>query len=184
MTSFKKAIETYIHAKDGNRPHLIASAFAPGATLSIELKTDSISFPSDVESAEGIAKVLVSQFAQQYENVYTFCIGGSPKDAPAFDCPWLVCMTEKSTGAARVGFGRYEWRYDAAVSKISKLRIVIEEMSTLPRDSSPHILDWARALPYPWCPGDLPARTAPKFPLVQSVVDGLQRLACSHGAEH
>ena len=183
MSSLKGAIEAYIHAKDSHRPHRIAGAFLSDATLSMTLKTDSIAFPSNVESAEGIAKVLVSQFAQQYENVYTFCIGSPPEDAPSFDCPWLVCMTEKSTGAARIGFGLYEWRYDRLAGKISKLRIVIEEMNTLPSDSSPHILDWAASLPYPWCPQDLPAQTAPPFPPVQRVVDGLQRLTSSHRTE-
>jgi hypothetical protein len=147
------------------------------------LKTDSISFPSEVEGAEGIAEVLVSRFAQQYENVYTFCLGSPPADAPFFECAWLVCMTEKSTGAARVGFGRYEWRYDGLAGKIAKLRIVIEEMNTLPSDSSPRILDWAEGLPYPWCPAELPARTAPLFPPVQRVVDGVQRLLGSHRAQ-
>ncbi|WP_197419297.1 MULTISPECIES: hypothetical protein [Burkholderia] len=44
-----KSIETYIQAKDGNRPHLIEDAFMPDAELVMELKTDEISFPSNVK---------------------------------------------------------------------------------------------------------------------------------------
>jgi hypothetical protein len=179
MMSFKEAIETYVRAKDGNRPHLIEDAFRPDAELAMELKTDSISFPSSVIGADGIAKVLVSQFAQQYENVYTFCMGAPPEDTPSFECVWLVCMTDKSTAAARVGFGRYRWRYDAMARKIERLHITIEQMNTLPSDMSPPILGWARSLPYPWCGADLSARTAPALASIQSVVDGLQRLAGS-----
>jgi len=183
MVSFKEAINTYVSAKDGNRPHLIADAFRPDAELSMELKTDSISFPGSAIGADGIAKVLVSQFAQQYENVYTFCIGVPPHDQPSFDCVWLVCMTEKSTAAARVGFGRYRWHYDAVARKISGLCITIEQMHTLPSDMSPQILSWARGLPYPWCPPDLPARTAPLLAPIQRIVDELQRLADSEAVE-
>lgn len=177
MTSLRTAIETYIDAKDGNRPHLIADAFADDAELSMELRTNAISFPNSVKGADGIAKVLVSQFAQQYENVYTFCIGKAPDNAPMFACPWLVCMTEKSTAAARVGFGRYQWEYDDTAGKISKLRITIEEMNTLPSEWGAQILAWARTLPYPWCPSEAPALRAPAFAEIQRVAGELKRSA-------
>lgn len=53
-------------------------------------------------------------------------------------------MTEKDTGAARVGCGRYEWHCADSTGKVSKLRITIEEMATLPHDSSASILEWVR----------------------------------------
>jgi len=177
MTSLAKSIETYINAKDGNRPHLIADAFTPDAQLAMELRTDEISFPGHVEGAAGIAKVLVSDFALRYENVYTFCVASPPPNELSFDCHWLVCMTEKSTASARVGFGRYQWHYDDQIGKVSQLRIIIEAMNTLPSQCAAPILDWARTLPYPWCPSDIAARTAPAFAPVQSVAGELERLA-------
>ena len=104
-------------------------------------------------------------------------MGAPPEDTPSFDCVWLVCMTDKSTAAARVGFGRYQWRYDAMARKLAGLRIIIEQMNTLPSDMSRPILSWARSLPYPWCPAGLPARNAPALAPIQNVVDELQRLA-------
>lgn len=181
MASLRKAIETYIHAKDYNRPHLMPDAFAADAELAMELKTDEISFPSTAIGVAGISDVLVSQFARQYENVYTFCIGNPPENELSLRCYWLVCMSEKATGAARVGFGQYQWDFDAARGKISKLRITIEEMNTLPGAWCAPILAWAQTLPYPWCPSDVPARNAPAFVPVQSIADTLARLAGTAG---
>lgn len=170
----RQSIETYIHAKDGNRPHLMPNAFAVDAELLMELKTDEISFPTSIKGLDGISAVLVSQFAQRYENVYTLCMGSPPDDTTEFRCAWLVCMTEKDSGAARVGFGEYEWLCQDESGKVSKLKITIEEMKILPGESSRSILEWVRTLPYPWCPHDLPAQSAPTIPAVQKIA---QRLA-------
>lgn len=175
MTLLRQAIETYIHAKDGNRPHLIRHAFTADAELAMKVKTDEISFPSTVKGADGIAAVLVSQFALRYENVYTFCMGMPPRDETAFRCDWLVCMTEKETGAARVGFGAYEWVSRDGAGLVSKLEITIEEMKNLPRESGGVILEWASRLPYPWCAHDLPAESAPAVPALEEIVGRLAR---------
>lgn len=169
MTLLRQSIETYIHAKDGNRPHLMPSAFTVDAELLMEVKTEEISFPTVVKGVDGISAVLVSQFAQRYENIYTLCMGTPPGDETEFRCDWLVCMTEKASGQARVGFGRYEWLCQDGSGKIAKLKIIIEEMKTLPGESSQAILEWVRTLPYPWCPRDLPARSAPDIPAVQKI---------------
>jgi hypothetical protein len=176
MTTLEQSIETYIHAKDGNRPHLIAQAFAPAAELVMDVKTGTIAFPSAVVGAGEIARVLVSEFAQQYENVYTLCIGAPPAAAAdAFDCDWLVCMSEKRTGAARVGYGRYAWRSEGAHGLVTHLRITIEAMHVLPAVWNAPILEWVSALPYPWCPAGRLAVSAPDQPDVQRVVVELQR---------
>lgn len=176
MTSLKESIETYIQAKDGNRPHLMADAFTDDAELAMDLKTNEISFPSGATGIDDISRILVSQFARQYENVYTFCMGMPPRDGEEFNCYWLVCMTEKDTGAARVGLGKYHWQGDGETGKISKLSITIDEMNTLPSEWGPSILRWARSLPYPWCPTDMPAKNAPTFAPVQKVAEALKRL--------
>ena len=173
--NFSHLIEIYIGAKDGNRPHILIDAFEASAELEMELKTEKISFPSAIRGVDGIARVLVSEFAQKYENVYTYCLGEPPQAGVAFSCYWLVCMTEKGSGAARVGYGRYQWDRRDEQSKICKLRITIEEMHDLPAEWSPQILGWAHALPYPWCPFDALARTAPALLPVQGVVSELTR---------
>jgi hypothetical protein len=161
MITLQKSIETYIRAKDGNRPFLIADAFTADAELTMQVNTAEISFPNTVKGAKAISNVLVSEFAQRYENVYTFCIGAPPAAGPAFGCDWLVCMSEKSTGLARAGFGRYEWLAAEDSGQIRQLRITIEEMNTLPQDTVEPILRWAHALPYPWCPRERLAEGAP-----------------------
>ncbi|MFT4437688.1 hypothetical protein [Caballeronia sp. 15715] len=153
MISLQKNIETYIRAKDGNRPHLMPQVFSAHAELTMQVNTQDIVFPSTVKGAKAISDVLVSEFGLRYENVYTFCIGEPPVTDSAFDCNWLVCMSEKGTGLGRVGFGRYEWAQEDA-GLIRTLRITIEEMTTLPRVVVEPIMLWAQKLPYPWCPRD------------------------------
>ncbi|AZF06411.1 hypothetical protein [Pseudomonas sp. R5-89-07] len=173
--SLTHAIETYILAKDGNRPHLMCRAFAADAELVMNVKTDEISFPSTVKGLDGISATLVSQFAQRYENIYTFCLGPPPGNVATFRCGWLVCMSEKGTGAVRIGFGEYEWvcRDDAGL--ISKLTITIEEMKTLPSQLGNSIFQWASRLPYPWCSNDVLLRSTPDIPAVQEIVRLLGR---------
>ncbi|RKT22460.1 hypothetical protein B0G69_5921 [Paraburkholderia sp. RAU2J] len=173
MTLLRQSIETYICAKDGNRPHLMRSAFTVDAELVIEVKTEEISFPTLVKGLDSISAVLVSQFAQRYENIYTLCMGTPPDDENTFRCNWLVCMTEKASGAARVGFGRYEWVCQDRSGRVSKLKITIEEMKNLPGELGQSILEWVRKLPYPWCPHDLPAQSAPNIPSVQKIAKQL-----------
>lgn len=177
MTHLQHSIETYIHAKDGNRPHLIDDAFTPDAELSMALKTAGISFPDSVKGAKGIADVLVSQFAKQYENVYTFCIGAAPAGGSAFRCDWLVCMSEKSTGLARAGFGSYDWQGAEKSGRIKHLTITIDEMATLPAETLQPILTWVHKLPYPWCPRDRLRDGAPKIDMIEHIVTTLEQRA-------
>ena len=169
MISLQKSIETYIRAKDGNRPFLIADAFTADAELTMQVNTSEISFPGTVKGAKAISDVLVSGFAQRYENVYTFCIGAPPAAGPAFSCNWLVCMSEKSTGLARAGFGRYEWLAAENSGQVRQLRITIEEMTTLPQDTVEPILRWAEALPYPWCPRERLGEEAPAITAIDRI---------------
>jgi hypothetical protein len=174
MPNLKKPIESYILAKDGNRPHLLDDAFAPDASLAMTVKTQAISFPQESHGREAIASVLVSQFALQYENVYTFCVGAMPDEGEReFSCDWLVCMTEKASGAARVGFGRYEWAGDAQAGRVTRLHITIEEMTVLPKDNADKVLRWASRLPYPWCERETLKQDAPDIDAVQRAVSRL-----------
>jgi hypothetical protein len=169
MISLQKSIETYIRAKDGNRPHLMPQAFAADAELTMQVNTGDITFPDAVKGVKAISDVLVSAFGRRYENVYTFCIGEPPAGESTFDSNWLVCMSEKDTGLARAGFRRYEWSAAKDSKLVQRLRITIEEMFTLPQEAAEPILRWAQDLPYPWCPRERLAHGAP-------AIDALTRI--------
>lgn len=146
------AIDAYLGAKDGNRPHLMAQAFAPEAVLTMLVKPDSIAFPPLTEGRAAIAEVLVRRFGQVYDNVYTICLAAPPRQPmAAFSCDWLVAMTEKSSGAVRVGCGRYDWRFATASGLVERLCITIEAMQTLEPAALDGVMRWIAALPYPWC---------------------------------
>jgi len=177
MITLQKSIETYIRAKDGNRPFLIADAFTADAELTMQVNTSEISFPATVKGAAAISTVLVSEFAQRYENVYTFCIGNAPVGVPSFECKWLVVMSEKATGLARVGHGRYEWQLSEQTGRLDALKIVIADMLVLPAETVTALSAWANSLPYPWCPPsrleeDLP--DLPEISVLREIIGELQ----------
>lgn len=146
------AIHAYLRAKDSNRPHLMAKAFCQHAMLSMQVRTSAISFPPLSCGREAITEVLVRRFGQSYDNVYTFCLAAPPRPAVSeFSCNWLVAMTDKASGEARVGCGRYDWRFAPASGLAERLDIAVEVMVVLPPEAARRVLDWVAALPYPWC---------------------------------
>lgn len=174
MTHLAHAIDAYIRAKDNNRPYLMAQAFESDAALTMIVETDQISFPAEAHGRTEIASVLVTQFAQRYENVFTFCLSAPPPDdARSFECGWLVCMTEKETGAARIGYGRYDWRRADRSAKVSRLQITIEQMIVLPKDAAEPLILWAQQLPYPWCLPENLANEMPRIDAIRNIVDAL-----------
>lgn len=168
------SIAGYIRAKDGNRPHLLDAAFAPDATLRMVVQTDAIAFPPTSQGREAIAQTLVRRFNQTYENVYTFCLGAPPQaDAESFSCDWLVAMSEKESGAVRIGCGRYDWVFDRASHQVQALTITIAAMEILATDTLTPVIDWAASLPYPWCGIEAAAAVAPPIPGVLRVLQAL-----------
>lgn len=152
MLTPAESISAYIRAKDGNRPHLLDAAFAEDATLRMIVRTGAISFPPLSVGREAIAETLVRRFNQTYENVYTLCIGLPPTpDSEAFSCDWLVAMSEKQSGAVRIGCGRYDWSFTHEKGKVCALTITIEAMESLPSEALEPVMNWVSALPYPWC---------------------------------
>jgi hypothetical protein len=144
-------LRTYLHAKDENRPHLLTGVFATAARLEIHDRSGKTSFPAVTVGREAIADVLVRNFNQSYENIYTFCLDRPPADAASFSCDWLVGMTEKQTRNVRVGCGRYDWTFEAApVVLATRFVITIESMVVLAPDASQPVLRWLVALTYPW----------------------------------
>jgi hypothetical protein len=57
MRNRKDPIESYILAKDGNRPHRLTDAFAHDASLAMTVKTQAITFPQESHGREVIASV-------------------------------------------------------------------------------------------------------------------------------
>jgi hypothetical protein len=159
MKSPSEAILAYLRAKDQNRPYLMRRAFTEAASLK-----------SGVDS---ITEVLVRRFAQSFENVFTFCLGDPPKDdARSFSCKWMVGMSERESGAVRVGCGRYDWLFQTDEScLVRELTITIEFMQTLPPRTLDPIMDWLSSLPYPWCPVTTAIASAPKVEGLEGILD-------------
>ncbi len=173
-------LRDYIRAKDENRPHLISAVFCESACLEMRVKTDSIRFPSVSQGAAAIADVLSSRFNQNYENIYTFCLDRPPADAAslpaAFACDWLVGMSEKDGGNARVGCGRYEWVFRQETPLcVESLYIVIEEMQVLPARHLPAVLKWLLKLDYPWSSAAAVCAAAPAIDQLKPVLQYLGR---------
>jgi hypothetical protein len=176
MPTSSKVIETYIRAKDENRPHLMEWVFAASATLQVVVETAAISFPPWTTGRGPIEDVLVRQFGQKFENVYTFCLADPPEsDDRTFSCDWLVGMSEKESGNVRVGFGRYDWRFSDHSRLVEKLTITIEQMAILDPDSLGSVMDWLAELPYPWCPAHVAAQGAPSIEDLVAIVGRVER---------
>ena len=162
------AVQTYILAKDGNRPFLISRAFAEDAKLDIVLNTDAIAFPRETRGRAGIEDLLVRRFNIEYENVFTFCLAEPPPAGRRhFPCHWLVGMSAKADGRLRVGCGRYDWHFDSQ-GKIEKLVITAEVMKVHPAGELAAVMDWLSALPYPWCSAD---QALVRLPAVEGLCD-------------
>jgi hypothetical protein len=168
-----RAIANYIEAKDANRPALMGEAFVADATLEMVVRTGAISFPPRTEGLVAITQVLVTGFGETYERVRTFCLAEPPAaDALAYTCDWLVGMSERRTGAVRVGCGTYDWSFEkAAPHRVQGLRITIETMLTLPAATLDAVLTgWLSTLPYPWCPPRSAVASAPRLAGLEPVL--------------
>jgi hypothetical protein len=177
MHSPSESINYYIQAKDQNRPYLMRSAFAEAATLNMIVKTGAISFPPLSKGIEAITEVLVRRFAQSYENIFTFCLGDPPKDdAKRFSCNWMVGMSERESGAVRVGCGCYDWLFQTGEPYLTReLTITIELMQILPPNTLEVIMEWLSGLPYPWCPVQEAAGRAPRVEGLSVILDYISK---------
>lgn len=167
------AIVHYLCAKDQNRPHRMKQVFTESASLEMQVNSDNIAFPPETRGREAITELLVRQFGQTYENVYTFCLTDSiNSQADHLDCRWLVAMSERANGSLRVGWGHYDWYFDNAdntddVALANRLRIQIEQMQVLEPEYADQVLGWASHLPYPWCNTRQLLETLPQIPSLQ-----------------
>ncbi|MFK7964929.1 MAG: hypothetical protein AB8C46_13280 [Burkholderiaceae bacterium] len=145
------AIEFYIRAKDQHQPALITEAFDPAAVVTIEARTDTISFPPVLSGRELIEQVLVKDFAVAWQDVRTFCFcHPGCEQRPAFTCQWMVAMHSRSGEGGRLGYGTYDWSFAAESGKVRALSIRIDEMLVVPERQAPALVKWAGGLSYPW----------------------------------
>jgi hypothetical protein len=172
------SVAVYIRAKDENRPELMPSAFAEDATLEMVVNSGTISFPPFTRGLGSITDVLVTRFNETFENVRTFCLAKPPKpDRTAFSCAWLVGMSEKKTGAVRVGCGRYDWSFQAGNPHLAnRLRITIEEMAVLPPQHLAAVMKWLSKLPYPWCNSRVAVHGAPNVERLEPIIRHLGKM--------
>jgi len=171
-SSTESVLRAYFHAKDENRPHHMARAFAPDAVLKMALRTQAIAFPPESHGLAAIADTLVRKFGQTYENVYTFYLSRPAPDTrlPDYQCDWIVGMTEKATGNVRVGCGRYDWKFQPEPYRATDLIITIETMATLSAVDMPAVFGWLLGLDYPWTNAARVVASAPPLEALAPVV--------------
>ncbi len=159
------AVSAYFYAKDGNRPYLMRRVFTPDVDLEMLVKTEAISFPSTATGLAAVEDVLGRRFANDMENVFTFCLSRPTEaDRHHFPCHWLVGMSAKNNGPIRVGSGRYDWYFTPdARCLVRRLIITIDVMQIFPASSIDTIMGWLTDLPYPWCTPEEVARNMPKL---------------------
>jgi hypothetical protein len=179
MPSPQETIETYIRAKDENRPYLMERAFAENATLEVVVHSGTISFPPISSGLESISDVLVRRFAQTFENVHTFCLGPPPRASVVnFSCGWLVGMSEKESRRVRVGCGRYDWMFQSQGQHlIERLMITIDLMESLGPSSLTPVTNWLTELRYPWCTPQAALAAVPPLEEMRPIHHNLAR-AC------
>ncbi len=166
----------YFHAKDENRPHLLEDVFASNAELVIRNQSANIAFPAFTQGRSAIAEVLVRSFALSNENVYSFYLGRPLPGVREFTCPWLVGMSERSSGHVRVGCGTYEWAFEPhAPHMASRLVVTIEAMQVLPLTESARVFAWLRALNYPWSSPEAALQGIPANELLSPIAQFLRR---------
>jgi hypothetical protein len=171
VQSAQDLVETYIRAKDENRPYLMERAFADSARLVTVVNSGTITFPPVVNGLQSISDVLVRRFAQTFENIHTFCLAPPPRTAAVdFSCDWLVGMSEKDSRAVRVGCGRYDWSFSQQGPRlVERLKITIDLMQSLAPACLTSVMDWMSRLPYPWCPAQDALRNAPEIEGLQPI---------------
>ena len=169
-------LRSYFHAKDENRPHLLENVFAADAELVIRNQSANIAFPALTRGRSAIGEVLVRSFALSYENVYSFYLDRPLPGVREFTCPWLVGMSERSSGEARVGCGTYEWAFEPDAPHLARRLVVnIEAMQVQPFTESARVFAWLRALNYPWSSPEAALHGLPAHELLSPVAAFLRR---------
>lgn len=182
---YKSLVSQYIKAKDNNKPHLMDKVFSEQASLKMIVQTDNISFPAEVSGLDKITRTLVLDFNNSYDNIYTLCLTDTVdqhQNRNHLNCRWLVCMTEKSSGSSRLGYGDYQWNFEEKTSGLARLlTITIDNMILLPDELQPDVLSWFDNLPYPWVLSSELRATMPDIELLNDTLLPLYQATNSIG---
>jgi hypothetical protein len=155
----EQLLRAYFHAKDENRPHLLADVFASDARLEVDDRSGQLGFPGVTVGLDGIADVLVRRFNRAYENIHSYYMDRPKRAAEAYSCDWLVGMSEKESRNVRVGCGRYDWTFAGQPDlRVTGLVITIEQMVVLAPACATDVMRSLRLLDYPWTAADKVAR--------------------------
>ena len=154
MNTPTHVLETYLRAKDDNRPSLILDCYAPDAVLTYSIATDTISFPARVVGADPIAQTLVRDFRKNFDRCRTYyvCDPAAWAGGGIDFLPWLVIMRQMSNSALRLGRGYYRWEFDtdAARIRVAAMHIHIDRMDVIEDIDGARLQILQSALPYPW----------------------------------
>jgi hypothetical protein len=169
-------LRNYVHAKDENRAHLLDAVFTTDAVLEVRNQSSAIAFPDLTQGREAVGDVLVRQFGQTYENVYTFYLDRPVLPARAFSCGWVIAMTDKATRGVRVGCGRYDWVFDPAPPYLAcRITISIDAMEVLPASAWAETWRGLQRLGYPWTSAAEAASALPNEPALAPMREHLRR---------
>jgi hypothetical protein len=151
MQIYQKKILTYLKAKDENKPNLMNGIFDSNAKLIMNVQSQNIDFPAEVDGIDEITKVLVQDFALQYEDVYSFCFSNTASyDKNQVKVAWLVCMRDKQNKQLKFGKGYYVWQFNNDSFMVEKLTIDIEQMHILPKEYGDEIFLWLNDFDGKW----------------------------------
>lgn len=165
--SYKNIVSKYLYAKDNNKPHLMKKTFISHSKLDVKLNSENISFPSITKGVEEITNVLITNFNNIYDNVYTLCLDDTVVvEENSLKCIWLVVMTEKQSAKVRFGYGSYYWSFSNDLAEY--LNIIIDDMVILDENLSEELLTWVSSLPYPWCKSKEILESLPKIDELES----------------
>lgn len=169
-------LRSYFRAKDENRPHLLEEVFTSTAELVIRNQSANIAFPTITQGRPAIAEVLVRSFSLSYENIYSFYLERPGAGVQEVICPWLVGMSERSSGNVRVGCGTYAWAFEPDDPHLaSRLVISIEAMQVLPRSEFERVFAWLQSLNYPWSSAASALQGIPDIELLSPIAAFLTR---------
>ena len=158
----ERLLRTYFHAKDENRPHLIAGVFSESATLEMVVKTTTISFPPSLTRhrrshrragsplCADVRKrvLLLSRLSTaRCRKLFVRLAGRHVREGSTAPPAWAVAVTTGTFSNERRSrrSARHYHRSHAGAG---------------PRDL-PRIITWLTALPYPWCSASSAIGSAP-----------------------
>ena len=172
----KNLIEKYMTAVQSNQTDLIKEVFIHDASLEIKAHTTYVSFPKLTKNAEEVAKVLVKDFGEKYENISTFCfIDTLSNEKDSITCNILICMQEKESKSILLSYGLYVWEFsEGSATKVSKLNIEIEKLLVLNPSQEKIISTWISNLPQYWVERKEVLKSMPSLQHIKFLKDKLK----------